>query len=65
LSCVIYGAYARFQGKLGEGLAEVRDNDMIVTSLRFATACGMLDRLRLDLILNDFVACALAAVFSP
>lgn len=26
------------------------------TSLRFATACGMSDRLRLDLVLNDFVA---------
>lgn len=30
-----------------------------VTCLRFATACGMSDRLRLDLVLNDFVACAL------
>jgi UDP-glucose 4-epimerase len=36
------------------------DTDMVVTSLRFATACGMSDRLRLDLVLNDFVACALA-----
>lgn len=36
------------------------DADMVVTSLRFATACGMSDRLRLDLVLNDFVACALA-----
>jgi UDP-glucose 4-epimerase len=25
-----------------------------------ATACGMSDRLRLDLVLNDFVACALS-----
>lgn len=33
--------------------------DMTVTCLRFATACGMSDRLRLDLVLNDFVACAL------
>src|SRR5205823_5365195 len=31
-----------------------------VTSLRFSTACGMSDRLRLDLVLNDFVACALS-----
>jgi UDP-glucose 4-epimerase len=34
---------------------------MQVTSLRFATACGMSDRLRLDLVLNDFVAAALAS----
>ena len=34
--------------------------DMTVTCLRFATACGMSSRLRLDLVLNDFVACALA-----
>lgn len=34
---------------------------MTVTSLRFATACGMSDRLRLDLVLNDFVACAVTA----
>ena len=33
---------------------------MTVTCLRFATACGMSDRLRLDLVLNDFVASALA-----
>ena len=34
---------------------------MVITSLRFSTACGMSERLRLDLVLNDFVACALAA----
>jgi len=33
--------------------------DMKITCLRFATACGMSDRLRLDLVLNDFVASAL------
>src|SRR5438270_441567 len=31
-----------------------------VTSLRFGTACGMSDRLRLDVVLNDFVASAIA-----
>ena len=53
-------AYARSKVNTENGLAEIRDNNMIVTSLRFATACGMSDRLRLDLVLNDFVACALA-----
>jgi nucleoside-diphosphate-sugar epimerase len=32
-----------------------------VSCLRFATACGMSPRLRLDLVLNDFVAGALAS----
>ncbi len=53
-------AYAR--SKIGTELA-LRETDlgaMTVTSLRFATACGFSDRLRLDLVLNDFVACALA-----
>lgn len=36
------------------------DTNMTITSLRFATACGMSDRLRLDLVLNDFVACAIS-----
>ena len=37
-------------------LAELADDNFAVTCLRFATACGMTDRLRLDLVLNDFVA---------
>jgi nucleoside-diphosphate-sugar epimerase len=53
-------AYARSKVNTEKGLAEIADNKMIVTCLRFATACGMSDRLRLDLVLNDFVACALA-----
>jgi nucleoside-diphosphate-sugar epimerase len=53
-------AYARSKVSTEQALAEIRDNNMIVTCLRFATACGMSDRLRLDLVLNDFVACALA-----
>lgn len=49
------------QSKVGaeDALASI-DGDMVITSLRFATACGMSDRLRLDLVLNDFVACALS-----
>jgi nucleoside-diphosphate-sugar epimerase len=41
--------------------AELDLGGMTVTSLRFATACGMSDRLRLDLVLNDFVACAMTS----
>jgi nucleoside-diphosphate-sugar epimerase len=53
-------AYARSKVNTERGLSEIADNKMIITCLRFATACGMSDRLRLDLVLNDFVACALA-----
>ena len=53
-------AYARSKVNTEKALAEITDTRMIITCLRFATACGMSDRLRLDLVLNDFVACALA-----
>ena len=53
-------AYARSKLLAEEGLAELADDGFAVTSLRFATACGMSDRLRLDLVLNDFVAGAYA-----
>lgn len=53
-------AYARSKLLAEEGLAGLADDDFPVTSLRFATACGMSDRLRLDLVLNDFVAGAYA-----
>jgi UDP-glucose 4-epimerase len=52
-------AYAKSKIGAERELAEI-DTQMVVTSLRFATACGMSDRLRLDLVLNDFVACALS-----
>jgi nucleoside-diphosphate-sugar epimerase len=52
-------AYAK--SKIGaERELSTIDTGMVITSLRFATACGMSDRLRLDLVLNDFVACALS-----
>ena len=51
--------YAASKVGTERALAEL-DGDMTVTCLRFATACGMSSRLRLDLVLNDFVACALA-----
>lgn len=53
-------AYARSKIATEEALARIDRGAMTVTCLRFATACGMSDRLRLDLVLNDFVACALA-----
>jgi len=54
-------AYARSKVASEKALAPLAENGMVVTALRFATACGMSPRLRLDLVLNDFVACALAA----
>ena len=52
-------AYAKSKVGAEQDLATI-ETDMAITCLRFATACGMSDRLRLDLVLNDFVACALA-----
>jgi nucleoside-diphosphate-sugar epimerase len=54
-------AYARSKIATENSLRQLDLRGMTVTSLRFATACGMSDRLRLDLVLNDFVACALAS----
>ncbi|MBZ0090653.1 MAG: SDR family oxidoreductase [Sulfuricellaceae bacterium] len=54
-------AYARSKAAMEESLASMKLGDMNVTCLRFATACGMSERLRLDLVLNDFVACALTS----
>lgn len=53
-------AYARSKIGTEDDLRDADLGGMIFTSLRFATACGMSDRLRLDLVLNDFVASALA-----
>lgn len=54
-------AYARSKIATEEGLRQRDLSGMTVTCLRFATACGMSDRLRLDLVLNDFAAGALAS----
>jgi nucleoside-diphosphate-sugar epimerase len=54
-------AYAKSKIAAERDLKTVADDSFIVTALRFATACGMNDRLRLDLVLNDFVASAKAA----
>jgi nucleoside-diphosphate-sugar epimerase len=52
-------AYARSKVMAEKELIPLADDRFAVTCLRFATACGMSDRLRLDLVLNDFVAGAL------
>jgi len=54
-------AYARSKVATERGLEQLDPGDAVITSLRFSTACGMSPRLRLDLVLNDFVACALAS----
>jgi nucleoside-diphosphate-sugar epimerase len=52
-------AYARSKVAAEVGLRDLATDDFMVTSLRFATACGASPMLRLDLVLNDFVATAL------
>ncbi len=54
-------AYARSKVGTETELAKLADTGFVVTCLRFATACGMSERLRLDLVLNDFVAGAITA----
>jgi nucleoside-diphosphate-sugar epimerase len=53
-------AYAKSKVWTERDLAPLADERFKVSCLRFATACGMSDRLRLDLVLNDFVAGAVA-----
>lgn len=53
-------AYARSKVNSEIDLESLADDDFLVTCLRFPTASGMSQRLRLDLVLNDFVASALA-----
>lgn len=54
-------AYAKSKIGAEEELAKLAGSTFGVTCLRFSTACGMSERLRLDLVLNDFVASALSA----
>ncbi len=53
-------AYAKSKVFAEEGLKSLAEDNFHITCLRFATACGYSDRLRLDLVLNDFVASAIA-----
>ena len=54
-------AYAKSKVSSEADLRPLADKSFKVTCLRFSTACGMSDRLRLDLVLNDFVAGAVAS----
>jgi nucleoside-diphosphate-sugar epimerase len=49
-------AYAKSKVFTEGDLEQLAAEKFKVTSLRFSTACGMSERLRLDLVLNDFVA---------
>jgi nucleoside-diphosphate-sugar epimerase len=54
-------AYAKSKVMTEKDLKGIAGDGFKVTSLRFSTACGMSDRLRLDLVLNDFVAGAVTS----
>jgi nucleoside-diphosphate-sugar epimerase len=54
-------AYAKSKVFTERDLEQLADKSFKITSLRFSTACGMSERLRLDLVLNDFVAGAVAS----
>lgn len=52
--------YAKSKVLAERDLRPLASEEFRVTCLRYSTACGMSPRLRLDLVLNDFVACAVA-----
>jgi nucleoside-diphosphate-sugar epimerase len=54
-------AYAKSKVFTERDLEPLASEQFKITSLRFSTACGWSDRLRLDLVLNDFVAGAVAS----
>ncbi len=54
-------AYAKSKVLTEKELEPLASERFKVTCPRFATACGWSDRLRLDLVLNDFVAGAVAS----
>ena len=53
-------AYAKSKIQAEQGFFGVATSDFKIFSLRFATACGWSSRIRLDVVLNDFVASALS-----
>ena len=54
-------AYARSKILAEQKLKPLADKNFKITCFRFATACGMSERLRLDLVLNDFSAGAVVS----
>lgn len=53
--------YAKSKVLAERDLEPLASPDFRITALRFSTACGWTARLRLDLVLNDFVASAVAS----
>jgi nucleoside-diphosphate-sugar epimerase len=51
--------YAQLKLAVEEELKDMSSSTFQTTALRFATACGWSPRIRLDLVLNDFVASAI------
>lgn len=49
-------SYAKSKIDTEKELSKIASDTFMVTCLRFSTACGYSDRLRLDLVLNDFVS---------
>ena len=53
-------AYAHSKINAEIGLKSLSDSSFNITCLRFSTACGYSSRIRLDLVLNDFIASAIS-----
>ena len=53
--------YARSKIAAERDLLPLAASNFRITCLRFATACGFSERMRLDLVLNDFVASAISS----
>jgi len=54
-------AYAKSKVLTEAELRKIADRKLYGHLPQVATACGMSDRLRLDLVVNDFVACAVTS----
>ena len=54
-------AYAKSKINTEKELEALNSTNCVITCLRFATACGFSPRIRLDLVLNDFVASAITS----